>query len=72
MVHFTFVKSHDEARRAVVILIRRGTMTVPEAALLAGVSRQLVRHWCKQARIVIGQSRNARLAKEWRRVLSRP
>jgi hypothetical protein len=61
-----------EARRAVVTLMRRGLVTVPEAAALAGVSRQLVRHWCKRARIVIGQSRNTRIANEWRKVINRP
>jgi len=61
-----------EARRAVLTLIRRGQVTVPEAAQLAGVSRQLIRHWCRQARVVIGKSRKAVITKQWRKVMNRP
>lgn len=68
---FTNVKSYNETRRAVLTLMRRGTVTVPEAAQLAGVSRHLIRHWCKVGKIVVGQSRAARIAKEWRRVMDR-
>lgn len=60
-----------DARRAAVTLLRRGLLTVPEAAALAGVSRQVVRYWCKAARIEIGQSREAVIARLWRRAVSR-
>lgn len=67
---YPFVKMLDpEARRAVVVLMRRGLLTVPEAARLAGVTRPVVRYWCKAAKIEIGQAREAMLAKAWRRTL---
>lgn len=58
-----------DARRAVVLLMRRGLITLPEAARLAGVSRPVVRYWCTTAKIEIGQSRRAVLAKVWRKAL---
>lgn len=65
------VKIKDpDARRAAVLLLRRGTITVPEAAVLAGVSIQVVRYWCKVARIEIGQARGAVITKAWRRTLN--
>lgn len=69
---FTFVKIIDpDARRAAVTLLRRGTITVSEAAVLAGVSRQVVRYWCKAGHVIIGQSRAVAVAKAWRRALNR-
>lgn len=53
-----------------MLMLRRGTVTVAEAAELAGVSRQVVRYWCRAAGIVIGQSRRARLSKEWRKAMT--
>lgn len=53
-----------------MVLLRRGLITVPEAAELAGVSRQVVRYWCRAAGIVVGQSRHARLSKEWRKAMT--
>ena len=70
--NFTFVKSYDDTRRAVLKLMRRGTMTLPEVAQCAGVSRQLIRHWCKVAKIVIGQAREVRNAREWRKAFNEP
>ena len=61
-----------DARRAVVLLMGRGLITLPEAARLAGVSRPVVRYWCKIAGIEIGQAREARLSKEWRKAMRRP
>jgi transposase-like protein len=69
---YPFVKMLDpDARRAAVALLRRGTITVSEVAALAGVSRQVVRYWCKAARIDIGKARSLMLAKAWRRTLRR-
>ena len=58
-----------EARRAVVLLISRGMITVPEAAQLAGVSRQLVRAWCNTRKVSLDRARKARITKLWRRAL---
>lgn len=52
--------------------MRRGTMTLPEVAQYAGVSRQLIRHWCKVAGIVIGQARGLRNDREWRKAINQP
>lgn len=35
----------DTTKRAALKLLRRGLVTQSEAARLAGVSRQLMRHW---------------------------
>jgi hypothetical protein len=59
-----------ETRNAVLTLIRRGLASVPEAARLAGVQRQLIRFWCKRARIVPNKARNAILSKQWRKILN--
>lgn len=68
---FPFVKMLDpDARRAVVLLMRRGMITVPEAARLAGVSRPVVRYWCRAAGIEIGQARGAVIAAAWRKAMA--
>ena len=59
-----------EARRAVLLLISRGMVTVPEAAQLAGVSRQLIRAWCKSRRMSLDRARKAKIAQAWRRALN--
>jgi hypothetical protein len=59
-----------EARRAVLLLISRGVITVPEAARLAGVSRQLVRAWCKSRKMSVDRARNARITREWRKAMN--
>lgn len=70
---FPFVKIIDpDARRAVVLLMRRGLVTLPEAARLAGVSRPVVRYWCKVAGIEIGKARNAAITKAWLKAMNRP
>ena len=65
--NFTFVKlsSHPEAQRAVIRLIARGMVTVPEAAQLAGVSRHLIRAWCKSRGMSVDRARRIRIAREW-------
>lgn len=59
-----------DARRAAIVILRSGLMTVPEVAAHAGVSRQLVRYWCKRARVNFSKVRSARLAKLWARVIT--
>lgn len=67
---FTIVKIKDpDARRAAVRLLRRGTITVSEAASMAGVSRQVVRYWCAVAGVEIGKARSIAIAKAWRRAI---
>ena len=68
---FTFVKMKDpNARRAAVKLLARGSITVSEAATMAGVSRQVVRYWCHAAGIEIGQARQTVITRIWRRLLA--
>lgn len=68
---FPFVKMIDpDARRAVVTLMRRGVVTLPEAARLAGVSRPVVRYWCKAAGLEVGKARAAVLSKAWHRLIT--
>jgi len=59
-----------EARRAVLKMIERGQVTVPEAARLAGVSRQLIRAWCKSKGTSVDRARLALLTRLWRRTLA--
>jgi hypothetical protein len=70
--HFTFVKisGHLEAQRAALRLIARGMITVPEAAQLAGVSRHLIRAWCKSRKISMDRARKARIARLWHKAMS--
>jgi transposase-like protein len=60
-----------EARRAAVSLIARGIASIPEVARLAGVSRQLVRHWCKRAGVDVSRTRQRKLADAWRKEMRR-
>ena len=54
-------------RRAALSLLRRGEITISEAAELAGVSRQLVYAWCKRAKIEPAPAREGRITKAWRK-----
>lgn len=56
-----------EARRIVVALMKAGLVTLPEAAQLAGVSRHLVRYWCKRADVEWKRVRTARIGMMWRK-----
>ena len=73
MIHVRqmMIRKDPEAKRAVLRLIVRGAITVPEAAQLAGVSRQLVHAWCKAEDIIPQRARQAVIAKAWRRTLHR-
>lgn len=42
-------------------------MTVPEVAQRAGVSRQLVRYWCKRAGVNFAKVRAAKINSIWSR-----
>jgi hypothetical protein len=67
---FTFDKmiaTHSVAREAAISLLRRGLVTPSEAARLAGVSRQLVRHWLRSEGIDWRRIRLAILMREWRK-----
>ncbi len=64
------MRKDPEAKRAVLLLISRGMITVPEAAQLAGVSRQLIHAWCGSHRIVPTRARQAKITKAWRRALA--
>jgi hypothetical protein len=68
---FTIVnmRKDPEARRAVLLLISRGMITVGEARLLAGVSRQLIHMWCRSKGIVPGKARGAKVTNWWRKAL---
>jgi predicted HTH domain antitoxin len=66
------IMEHDEAtRRAAIALLSRGDITAPEAAKLAGVSRQLMAHWIKRAGVDWRRIRDARLLKAWRKARAR-
>lgn len=69
---FTFVNmmKDPEAKRAVLLAISRGLLTVPEAAQLAGVSRHLIRRWCASRRMSVDRARRERNVKIWRRLLN--
>lgn len=68
---FTFVnmRKDPEARRAVLLLISRGMISVREATQLVGVSRQLVYGWCKSAGISTTRARQTRIAAAFRKAL---
>lgn len=52
-------------------LLSRGMITIPEAAALAGVSRQLVRHWAKRSKVDWRRMRLTKLADAWRKEMGR-
>ena len=61
---------HDpRARRVVTLLISRGTITVEEARLLSGASRQLIHAWCKSRKIKAGNPRLTKVTRAWRKAL---
>ena len=67
---FTFDKmtaTNIVAREAALSLLRRGLATPAEAARLAGVSRQLVRHWLRSEGVDWRRIRLAVLMREWRK-----
>jgi hypothetical protein len=57
----------DWARRAAVEILSEGLATHAEVARLAGVDRQLVRHWAMRAGINVSKSRAAWLRKTWQK-----
>jgi hypothetical protein len=69
---FTFVNmmKDPDAKRAVLLAISRGLLTVPEAAQLAGVSRHLIRRWCATRGLSVDRARKARNVRLWRRLLA--
>jgi transposase-like protein len=56
----------DATRRAAIEMFAEGLATHSEVARLAGVDRQLVRHWAMRARINVAKARSAWLGKAWR------
>lgn len=56
----------DTTREKALKLLRRGVVTLSEAAALAKVSRQLVRYWCIQADIDPTKERARYLARLWK------
>jgi transposase-like protein len=61
----------DHARRAALEMVGEGLATLSEVARLAGVDRQLVRHWAMRAGINVTKSRAAWVGKAWRVKLKR-
>jgi transposase-like protein len=57
------------AKAAAVALLSRGLATRAEVARLAGVSRQLAKHWAKD--IPAERARDSVLAKLWRSEIAR-
>lgn len=64
------VEKDDEARSAALSLLARGVITPGQAADLAGVSRQLVAYWLKQAGIDWRRAWSRRMAATWRREIA--
>jgi hypothetical protein len=58
-------------RLAAVALLRRGVATLADVAWLTGASRQLIRHWARQAEIDATKRRAAYLERHWSRQMRR-
>ena len=56
----------ERIRREAIRLLRAGLATPIEVALLAGVSRQLVRYWALRAGIDYMECRAVHLQKTWK------
>jgi transposase-like protein len=63
--------TRDATRRAAVEMLAEGLATHAEVARLAGVDRQLVRHWATRAQINVVKTRAARLREIWLRKLGK-
>jgi hypothetical protein len=63
--------THDgsKAQATVLALLRKGQITMSEAGRLAGVSKQLVRHWVTVRGIDVAAAREAYLQKTWKQAL---
>ncbi len=59
----------DSTKKAALGLLRRGVVSQSEVARLAGVSRQLMRHWARD--LDVEAAREVFLAKLWARALRR-
>lgn len=59
--------SDDTTKKAALSLLRKGLVNQSEAARLAGVSRQLMRHWARE--IPVDAARNSLLSKLWRQAI---
>jgi len=64
------VEKDDEARSAALSLLTRGMITPGQGAELAGVSRQLVAYWLRQAGIDWRRAWERRQAVMWRREIA--
>lgn len=62
----------DTTKRAAIAMLAKGAATLSEVARLADTSRQLVRHWAKQAGLDVAKIRERRIAREWRNLLKKP
>jgi transposase-like protein len=62
----------DRTRRTAVEMLGEGLATQSEVARLAGIDRQLVRHWAMRAGINVTKSRAAWLHETWRKKLQSP
>lgn len=58
-----------EARRVAVALLARGLVRPHEAAVLAGVSLQVINYWIRRADVDWERVRGHVLAKAWRKGL---
>jgi hypothetical protein len=56
-------------KAAILKLLRRGVVTVPEAARISGLSRQIVHHWVRGEDLA--GARAAYLARLWAKSISR-
>lgn len=57
----------DDTRGIALALLRRGEVTIAQAARFAGVSRQRVTQWCEAARIDARKASEGRAAWAWTR-----
>jgi predicted HTH domain antitoxin len=58
--------ANDTTRDKAMKLLGKGWITQSEAAELAGVSRQLVRHWCMRDGVDAAAARAMFLRRVWR------
>jgi hypothetical protein len=62
-----FTMTDNDTKRAAIALFRRGLITRAEMAQLAGITRQLARHWAKD----YPNARDEYLARLWAKALSK-
>lgn len=63
------ISKPPDVKRTVLKMIAHGQASVPELAKLSGISRHLIRAWCRSRQMSVDRARLTKLTKLWRKGL---